>query len=404
MDFSRLLGLVLVFVSTGSSSFASDHESAFQSQNAVSLNPQWGGRYVLTQKGETLIDGSQVSLTWDIKIDPTASTANVDITTWHAPVTCQGEYVVQETDSSLLFTHRDKRDDCIYSAPQFEMKKQSDGFYVKGDMFAQYSNEWQRLVKKSPRYEALIQKLNGTHWQYEAVTAEIVSGGNDYPEMFYKQTFGDQPISFVGKEMVLGDRCRLSFNPYFQKPVNYYHSNKTVEIYTSLFARVGLQMPVELTLLAAEPSSGECIIDDYEFIDFGNKLAFFYKGKMVIYSQIEGSPATKSAIRKCDSGPRESESVYENGEQTRCFYSGMSLKEAYSTHRKARSDSENLLSTLTPGKDLTREKLGDTDRVEYKWQGSNVLHIEQTFPGGVTEFLFVADKSGTTVTETAHPD
>lgn len=404
MDFNRLLGVVLIFASTGNFSFASDREPVFQTQNAAPLNPHWGGRYILNQNGEMLIDGSRVSLTWDIKIDPASSTANVDMTTLHAPVTCQGEYAVQEKGASLLFTYQGRDDDCHYSAPQFEMKEQRDGYYVNGEMFAQYSNGWQRLVKKNPRYEALIQKLNGTHWQYESVTAEIGGGSQDYPEMFYKHAFGDKPISFVGQEMTMGEYCRLSFSPYFQTAINYYHSNKTLEIYASLFARVGLQLPVELTLLATSSPSGECIISDPEFIDFGNKLAFFYEDKMVIYSRVEGKPATEPAIRKCESGPRDIEYVYEHGEQTRCFYPGMSLEAAYKAHRDARSDSENLLPTLTQGEDLEIENLGDTESVEYQWQGSHVLHIEQNFPGGMTEFLFVADKSGTTVTETGHPD
>jgi hypothetical protein len=42
--------------------------------------------------------------------------------------------------------------------------------------------------------------------------------------------------------------------------------------------------------------------------------------------------------------------------------------------------------------------------VEYVWKGNNDLHITQNFPGGITEFMFVADKTGTNVTEIAHPD
>lgn len=396
MDFSRLLCVVCILASAGFSSFSTAREPLPKSQKEVSVNPQWEGRYMLTLKGETLNDGSSVSRTWDINIDPVSSTAKIDITTWHAPYSCQGSYVVQDTGATLLFTHRDEHEECIYSAPQFEMKKQSDGFYVKGEMFGGDANQWQRLGKRNPRVDALMEKLDRTSWQYESVTAGIVNGEKGHPESFYKQTFGDKPISFSDNELRFSDYCRLSFSPYFQKPINYYHSDKSVVIYTALFARAGIQMPDELTLLATKPFGGECIIEEPEFIYFGNKLAFFYEDKMVIYSRVEGAPAVAAVIEKCESMPPKSR-IYLS--KKRCFYPAMSLVETYSLY-----NSENLVPSLEPGKSFVVDKLGETEFVDYTWNGSQNLTIEQHFIGGVTELLFVADKSGTTVTETEFMD
>ncbi|QMD24260.1 hypothetical protein HVZ46_06800 [Citrobacter freundii] len=114
--------------------------------------------------------------------------------------------------------------------------------------------------------------------------------------------------------------------------------------------------------------------------------------------------AAESVAPQCESGPRDMEYIYEHGAQTRCFYPAMTLEETYQALRKARSDRQNLTPTLTPGKDRKIENLGDTDLVEYVWKDKNNLHITQNFPGGMTEFMFTVDKSGTTVTETGHPD
>lgn len=114
--------------------------------------------------------------------------------------------------------------------------------------------------------------------------------------------------------------------------------------------------------------------------------------------------ATVQITPKCESGPRDMEYIYEHGAITLCFYANLSLTQAYQAHRKTRSDSNNLASTLIPGKDLKIENLGDTEMVEYVWKGNNDLHITQNYPGGITEFMFVADKTGTNVTEIAHPD
>ncbi|NDO82489.1 hypothetical protein CJP72_17405 [Citrobacter sp. NCU1] len=252
--------------------------------------------------------------------------------------------------------------------------------------------------------DELTQRLNGTQWHYESVTRESLVGESGRPDSFYQQTFADKPITFKGHEMLFGTACRLSWQPYFQTPIKYYHSNSTVELYTSLFASAGLNMPEKLTILETTSPVGECPIAGVELIDFGSKLAFLYEDKVVTYTRGGNKQATKPETRKCESGPQDMEYVYEHGAMTRCFYPNMSMNEAYEAHRKERSDSENLLPTLTPGKDLAVEKLGDTERVEYQWRGENVLHITQYFPGGTTEFLLESATAGTTVTETGFPD
>lgn len=252
--------------------------------------------------------------------------------------------------------------------------------------------------------EKLTQKLDGTQWHYESVSRASLMGDENPSDAFYQQTFTDKPIAFKGHEMRFGTACRLSWSPYFQTPVKYYHSNSTAERYTSLFASVGLKLPDELTILATASPEGECPVSEIELLDFGSKLAFLYEDKIVTYARGVNKQVTTPDIRKCESGPRDMEYVYEHGAMTRCFYPKMSMKQAYEAHRKARSDSGNLLPALTPGKDQTIENLGDTESVEYRWQGDNVLHITQTFPGGTTEFLLESATAGTTVTETGYPD
>lgn len=282
--------------------------------------------------------------------------------------------------------------------------------FISGGIPVVFANDSQPVAQEgralpinSP-VEALVQRLNGTQWHYESVTRESLMGASGHPDSFYQQTFADKPIAFKEREMMFGTACRLSWQPYFQTPVKYYHSNSTVELYTSLFASVGLKLPDELTILETASPQGECPVAGVELLDFGSKLAFLYEDKIVTYTRGGNTQAAKPDIRKCESGPRDMEYVYEHGAMTRCFYPGMSMKQAYEAHRKERSDSESLLPTLTPGKDLAVEKLGDTERVEYQWQGDNVLHITQLFPGGTTEFILESATTGTTVTETAFPD
>lgn len=100
--------------------------------------------YVYTQKGEELIDGSTVSITWHITF-LSATRAKVDISSWHAPFTCEGEYnVVDKGDSIELLWDKQKNPNvmCVTAEPQFLLQQKNHTLRVKSGLFYPDKEAW----------------------------------------------------------------------------------------------------------------------------------------------------------------------------------------------------------------------------------------------------------------------
>lgn len=118
------------------------------------VNPKinWAGEYRFKEEGETLNDGSQVTISTKIHISDDNRSAVVKITTWHALFSCDGPYDVIERDGVLALNYVGEKDNCSYPAPQYEMKSLGGVAYIKSDMITYKSAEWVRLSSsKAPR-------------------------------------------------------------------------------------------------------------------------------------------------------------------------------------------------------------------------------------------------------------
>ncbi|MGM5105199.1 hypothetical protein ACS4Y5_18020 [Salmonella enterica] len=63
---------------------------------------QWDGNFRVEELGEQLNDGSQVFLQYNLKIDSKNNRASLSMTTWHAGITCIGDYSLK---INLVFWH-----------------------------------------------------------------------------------------------------------------------------------------------------------------------------------------------------------------------------------------------------------------------------------------------------------
>lgn len=105
----------------------------------------WAGEYRFNEEGETLIDGSQVSISTKINISDDSRSAVVKITTWHALFSCDGPYNVIERDGVLALNYVGEKDNCSYPAPQYEIKKVKGVAYIRSDLIVYQTSEWVRL-------------------------------------------------------------------------------------------------------------------------------------------------------------------------------------------------------------------------------------------------------------------
>lgn len=135
----RFLGFLSVFMLSLGYSVCS------ASVNSIPL-----GIYSYTQKGDELIDGQKASITWDINMKDDHN-AIVNITSWHAPFTCDGSYFISnEKDYVSLSWVKESNieTECDLTAPQIFMKKLSSGeVLIRSELFPWGNEGWHSIRK-----------------------------------------------------------------------------------------------------------------------------------------------------------------------------------------------------------------------------------------------------------------
>ncbi|EGT4352911.1 hypothetical protein SNQ25_004491 [Cronobacter sakazakii] len=121
--------------------------SPFCIPNEVSITEsEWVGKFFFEEQGEVLIDGSRVYLRYDINIF-NGMIANIKLTTWHAPISCDGDYKIVYKENKIFLSYIGKMKDCPYPAPQYEIKKENGRYFIKGAIISYANNKWVKMAK-----------------------------------------------------------------------------------------------------------------------------------------------------------------------------------------------------------------------------------------------------------------
>lgn len=120
--------------------------SILSSPNA-SAQVQYDKKYFLELYGETLIDGSQVYMRYDIVISDNKKKANIKLTTWHAPISCDGDYNIKKNNNEYTLSYLGGLDGCAYPSPQFYIMKKGEVFYIKGAPLVYGKGKWLKLSR-----------------------------------------------------------------------------------------------------------------------------------------------------------------------------------------------------------------------------------------------------------------
>ena len=98
---------------------------------------QWDGDFRVEELGEQLNDGSQVFLQYNLKINSENNHASLSMTTWHAGITCIGDYSLKNKSGILkLYYSGVEKNACPYPSPQFEIINKGKEYYIKGKIFS----------------------------------------------------------------------------------------------------------------------------------------------------------------------------------------------------------------------------------------------------------------------------
>jgi hypothetical protein len=121
--------------------------SLFICSSSAADRVQHNERYFLEMNGEKLADGSQVYIRYDISISDGQKKANIKITTWHAPISCDGSYDVEKNNGEYLLKYLGGADGCAYPPPQFHLLKKGSNMYIKGMPIVYGQGQWLKLSR-----------------------------------------------------------------------------------------------------------------------------------------------------------------------------------------------------------------------------------------------------------------
>lgn len=113
--------------------------------SVASERVQHNQQYFLVQNGETLIDGSQVYMRYDVTLLENKNKANIKLTTWHAPISCEGDYTVENNNGEYALSYSGDSDGCMYPPPQFYIMKKGGDVYIKGEPLVYGQDKWLKL-------------------------------------------------------------------------------------------------------------------------------------------------------------------------------------------------------------------------------------------------------------------
>lgn len=104
--------------------------------------------YFFEMNGETLSDGSKVYMRYDVDMFYEQKKSHIRITTWHAPISCDGDYDMQRNNNEYVLIYTGGDVGCVYPAPQFYVKEKGNHIYIKGEPLVYGQGGWLRMTRR----------------------------------------------------------------------------------------------------------------------------------------------------------------------------------------------------------------------------------------------------------------
>lgn len=245
---------------------------------------------------------------------------------------------------------------------------------------------------------------NTTVWKRYVVSERIDPQGQDVAEYSINEVFKGREIVIDDKNVTVEGVCKYEYHKEAMTPLQYWGSQKTVELYNIFLSGYNVELNDTLELITPVNPSIECIYPFSYFIKIDGSLVFVLKNRAVIYSQL--SEGDKVSNAECVHKEQTIEQVYENGDIVDCYYKNMSVLESYSKYRNelASSDRANLQGEIVFGKNFSMKCNNGCILTEYKWSGPGNLIVTQQFDGGEKKIYFNEEEQGSRVVTKSFPD
>ncbi|PTM34777.1 hypothetical protein DA103_13175 [Enterobacter cloacae] len=241
-------------------------------------------------------------------------------------------------------------------------------------------------------------------WKHYIISTPIDPNGVYITKDSIDNVFRGKEIIIDNKSVIIRNVCEFEYNKLEKKPLNYWHGQKTVELYKEFFSKYNLDVNDGITLFTSKNGVSSCDYPFSYFIKINDSLVMILKNRAVIYTQ--NNAEHKDTNINCVQKQQTIEQVYGDGTIEECMYKKMTLLDAYSKYRNSLSGEErkNLSASLNLNHDFTSQCDNNCDAVSYKWNSAKKLIVTQSFPGGVTEISFSEGSNGCLVVTKNIPD
>lgn len=246
-------------------------------------------------------------------------------------------------------------------------------------------------------------------WRDYVISEPIIPEGKYATKESISELFKGKVISIDKTTVNVSEGCRYKYNLKNKTPILYWHSEKTVKLYSDLLYKYDIRLNNLVGLITPESTPSECDYPFSRFIIVDNSLIFYLKNRLIIYySDGEIKRTHKSIIDDDFRVLKEKPSIQANEyEQViEKFYQEMDLLNSYKKYRDSlQTDYKKyLLDTIFKNENLTKKCDNGCIEVDYKWSGPHVLEIKQYFDGGKTEIHFIEETHGTRIITKSYPD
>ncbi|WP_312076142.1 hypothetical protein [Chryseobacterium sp.] len=116
------------------------------SNNKTSNSENFNGNYSVYVETEATTTG-MASISYSFKIE--GNEAVLETNTYHEPIRCNGKYFIKNHNNILELFYNDEEENCKSDSPAFYIKKEGDGFYIKGLGGEATFYEWILLKKNN---------------------------------------------------------------------------------------------------------------------------------------------------------------------------------------------------------------------------------------------------------------
>ncbi|TDN50099.1 hypothetical protein EC843_10616 [Buttiauxella sp. JUb87] len=240
-------------------------------------------------------------------------------------------------------------------------------------------------------------------WNHYVVSDLITPKGEFVAKENVSNVFNGKVINIDNKNISIPGLCKFEYKMKATTPLNYWHSQKTVDLYSQLLSEYNIMLEDNVSLFTPVKQSNNCDYPFNYFIKVNGSLIFVLNNRMIIYSQ----DGNEERIDNASSYTNVTSTLNnEYGSVDEVFYRGGSLLDAYHKYRDGLTENnkKHLMKNISPTKDFTMKCNEGCIEVNYKWNGPDNLKVKQGFNGGETEIFFSKETQGTKVITKSSPD